>query len=129
MYLTERFSCLLLLSPPYQPRSGSKGGSKRAMRTSCFLSRKRVGMRVGNVRLVSVFLADTTLAVFLCRAASVATALNEDMVHRLEALWEKLAVPSLQRFDFMCKYVRAPSPHALCLLGTQSHQNMTLCPV
>lgn len=36
-------------------------------------------------------------------------AVNEDMINRLDAMWAKLEVPSLQRFDFMCKYVRAGS--------------------
>ena len=31
---------------------------------------------------------------------------NDDMINRLELMWQQLEVPSLQRFDFMCKYVR-----------------------
>lgn len=39
------------------------------------------------------------------------------MINRLELMWQQLEVPSLQRFDFMCKYVR-PCVSRLAVLRT-----------
>ena len=54
-------------------------------------------------------------------------AVNEDMINRLDAMWAKLEVPSLQRFDFMCKYVRWLVMHRIGSLNllTLPHANQS----
>lgn len=56
---------------------------------------------------------DTPLMVMAGTSASGGTpggggtlAVNEEALARLVDLWHKLEVPAMQRFDFMCKYVR-----------------------